>query len=435
MNYPDYNEFSYSRMEIDKRDALMRDVDFAARHKQEEDPQVDLSEVLQLLPQQAQERLEEAWEKDFAESRTFGDYIKRELARTPDGGFENSDSISDEMLGKTVNKLFKEHNMFVFIKNKAGKTEKKIRGSMNPESSTVLKPANLKKPAWQIKRPMLFLYAFGLGFDAEQTSRLLRDALHTNDFFWKDPEEVIYYWCLKNGYGYDKALEYLALVNEHAGEREKMNPEDESSFDIKQLSAPFREQAAGLASEEEFREYLLTLAPLKKQVSATTIKIFKMNFKDLCEIVTPGLEDTEYEINTGFNTTALFRNLYKDVTPLSELPEELDRFARNIRFPSLWSESGIQKRITGVIPITREDMILCIFLTHAKGCEAEPEASPSIQYDEFMDQVTEDLIACRMGTKEFYPFTPFEKFLVLCLIHEEPFTTFVSFWEKYHAAD
>ena len=57
-----------------------------------------------------------------------------------------------------------------------------------------------------VDRSKVFLLGFGLNMSAEDVSGFLIKALRERDFNFKDPMEIIFWYCYKNGYKFPKML-------------------------------------------------------------------------------------------------------------------------------------------------------------------------------------------------------------------------------------
>lgn len=57
-----------------------------------------------------------------------------------------------------------------------------------------------------VSRETVFLLGFGLSMPVEDVSYFLTKAIREQDFNFNNPEEVVYWFCLKNHYGASKAI-------------------------------------------------------------------------------------------------------------------------------------------------------------------------------------------------------------------------------------
>lgn len=70
----------------------------------------------------------------------------------------------------------------------------------------------------KVSRSIIFKLAFALGMNAEECEELLRKGLNERGFNFKDPKEIVSWYCLKFGYGF-------LYVNEILEEYEKIETE------------------------------------------------------------------------------------------------------------------------------------------------------------------------------------------------------------------
>ena len=119
---------------------------------------------------------------------SFGDYLKRYIYERA-GIEEPFAEVPKEVYRDIVVESFKE--------------------TFTPKSMT---PTSTKLPAlvnnWlvqaSVKRETVFLLGFGLRMTVEDVSEFLTRVLREQDFDFQNPEEVIYWYCYSNHYGYYK---------------------------------------------------------------------------------------------------------------------------------------------------------------------------------------------------------------------------------------
>lgn len=407
--------------------------------------------------------LETALKKTLSESLTFGEHIKRFLfderkfSAQRKGNSLDYTAIDAKTLSDTIIALFRENKMFCTNP----KCRNQLMGSLNPESSSTLKPSYLEKwllkPAHEIKRDTLFLFAFGLGMDELQTTTFLQDALCTNEFYWKNPTEVTYYWYLKNHLSYHSAYNYLNSLPASGSEDEKLPPG---------FSGNYKESAENLKSQKDFELYIAQMAKYNKKISLTRTEYFHQNLLNLSALISPvqnssiefwrkhleKLNDMlEYNPNIHYdskrrelkaslerklekyvNLTELTREITFIALGLSDTVSEFDFVSSRISFPYFWTETYLQKRLNNQYEISRQDLLISVYLPHAWEIEFHGhsnEASISSQFEDFSDEASQCLNVCGMG--EYYLSNPFEMFLALCLVQKNPYSLFLQLWKKY----
>lgn len=137
------------------------------------------------------------WEEEFDESDaelifdylynrihlvSFGDYLKRYI-------YEKAEIPGE--FSKVNNRIYQDILLSEFVENH-------VPFSTHP---TTTKARNLVK-GWlthdTIRRESVFLLGFGLRMRVEDVSYFLTKALREQDFNFNNPQEVIYWFCLKN---------------------------------------------------------------------------------------------------------------------------------------------------------------------------------------------------------------------------------------------
>ena len=78
----------------------------------------------------------------------------------------------------------------------------------------------------------------------------------------------------------------------------------------------------------------------------------------------------------------------------------------------------------------RFDLITLLFLVYALTVEPE---WPTSRYIQYIDEINEILGRCHlMG---IYPVNPYESFVLMCLLTEEPLATYNDVWEMSYLED
>ena len=78
----------------------------------------------------------------------------------------------------------------------------------------------------------------------------------------------------------------------------------------------------------------------------------------------------------------------------------------------------------------RYDLITLLFLVYAISVEPE---WPTSRYMLYIDEINEVLKRCRM--MGIYPVNPYESFVLMCLLTEEPLTIYNDVWELSYMTD
>lgn len=131
---------------------------------------------------------------------SFGDHLRRYIYERA-GIEEPYGEVPQEMYREIVVDSFKETY-----------TPK----SMSPTSTKLSSLVNNWLNQASVKRETVFLLGFGLRMTVEDVSDFLTRVLREQDFDFHNPEEVIYWYCYTNQFGYYKAEEYKRKYEELA---------------------------------------------------------------------------------------------------------------------------------------------------------------------------------------------------------------------------
>ncbi len=157
---------------------------------------------------------------------SFGDYLKRYLYER----FRLRQPFSQVPL--------EEYKEIIIQSFKRTGTPK----SMRPTSAKLRTLAGNWLIQASVKRETVFLLGFGLGMSLESVREFLMKVLKENDFDFTDPDEVIYWYCLRNRYSYDVAEKMKQRYHE-------MRPA-EGGAESRELSGSFKERTDLLGHSE-----------------------------------------------------------------------------------------------------------------------------------------------------------------------------------------
>ncbi|MDR1616768.1 MAG: hypothetical protein LBR98_07135, partial [Syntrophomonadaceae bacterium] len=99
-----------------------------------------------------------------------------------------------------------------------------------------------------VNRSVVFLLGFGLKMSEKDVSDFLIRAQRERDFNFKDPIEIIYWYCFKNGYTYPKAAR---LKEQYAELKERKN-----SGYYENGTVSLRDNFQGIHDDETLLQYL-----------------------------------------------------------------------------------------------------------------------------------------------------------------------------------
>lgn len=340
--------------------------------------------------------------KDQMEIVSFGDYLKRYI-------YEGTEPQ------QTFLQLHEEYYVSVitesFLANRA------------PHSFTPVKSGwgNIIR-RWlrsdSVKRSSVFLLGFGLKMTDQDVSMFLTKVLKEQDFRFCDPAETVFWHCYHNSLPYSVALELLGFYENteetgndrfwtsvqnslpaYLGNREKLK-----SY-LSWLKTSRRDP-----QKEAFHEFMLLY---ERAVSAARMikqKEGRLSEKD--QRLT-GAYDLESILCSGTPRTSS-KNLASVTCSILAKQFEKKRMSRQHLGRLLYRQAKVE----------RFDIITLLFLVYAVDEEA---AAPHIRYMRYIDEA--NLILERCGMMGLYPVNPYESFILMCLLAEDPLCVYNDVWE------
>ena len=349
------------------------------------------------------------------------------------------------------------------------------RGSIHPEASTSLLVRLeewLNMPASRLDRDTCFLFAFGLNMNEEWTSYLLTDVLCKADFNPRDPKEAIYYYCLYNNlkyYGVKQWLKKYEDVEPQARTQDLYTKV--MSYDL-QILAEDRDEKGFLEYLAECKYLQQNRTSKKQKFSETKAKVFNRLLVELYSALSYEKEtrrNREWEryeaaryvvehesqparykreearraekaihkaLNRGEREDLESILLWlsqsptgNEAAPVSKTLQEL--FQKKILWMPSFTPSSIRKQIEDkTTEIKREDILLAAFILCAndKGSYMRgKDYSNRMSYFTYMA----DYWLEKAGFGEFYFLGPFELFLSICLLQQNPLEYVLSVWKQY----
>ena len=392
------------------------------------------------------EIFEEILLKSRKEKRTFGDYIKRivfELFIEPKDK-RKIDEIPEEEYIEDIQSIFAENDM-------------KGIGTLQPGGTTKLTPNNLKKwmavPSSETRRDRVFLFAFGFNLGEDDVEILLTDAIGQESFNFRNYKEAIYYWCLHKDLGYSGVQRLLRKY-----ESEEFRPDSyigENPY--RSETRWYGESLKKIEEEKRFEQYLLEfkskdLDPKKRETSRKILnEVLNKAYYEISperRAIVKEWKEKRYGLDVwnksqkqeadklkkriqSLKIGPFIAVLQEEIKKGSEGTENMELLSSLL--PHMWKEKSLQEKMNGDIRIKREDILTGVFLTYAHQLEenlekmCQEEKDYSIRVETFIDDVEGYLEQCGMG--KYYMVNPYEMFLVLCLLHEKPYSFFMGIWK------
>ncbi len=259
-----------------------------------------------------------------------------------------------------------------------------------------------------VQRSTIFLIGFGLKMTSTDVSEFLKKVLKESDFDLNDPTELVYWYCFQHGLPYAKALDLLQ--HEPVYENKIITPDqlrmERNDDDFLVCLTACREKANSEHREEE------------------RYKVFQTLYRD-CKQAIADLYDTEKHPDE-IGASDIEKTLYDDGIPITigGNRQKMSKSKLNQCFNhKRVTRQRLDSLIKGKQEVTRYDLITLQFLISSQMEDEEPELR--CQY--FLEDVNYLLEKC--GMMKLYPANPYEAFMVICLMTEDPLFTFYDVWK------
>lgn len=364
--------FEYTKRAVQKMDQILSSLEFEIR---------DAQTIYQYLTREGR-------------PLPFCAYLKRYLYLQ--AGLEEpfeavTDGVYEEMIR---NAFFENHMTFSWRPTKKRDTEI-IRGWLTRET---------------VHRKTVFLLGFGLGMDDKDVTDFLTKALRERDFDFYDPTETVYWYSLHYRMGYTKAKQILEEM-----EREPAGQEAAAAQRAEYLRSVAQNPKVCLWKEETLREYLRYVQGNQAQGEEQAYLEFQKLYLQVRGLCQKGQDAGPYEIEKLL---------------CCGIPRDSNGNLRKIGESTLAVPFGHHKMsrqrmkllLNRERPVHRFDLLTFLFYLCCQRSEG-----PNQRRDQFILQANACLSACRMA--ELYFTNPYEVFLVMCLMTDDPLTTYGDVWE------
>ena len=284
-----------------------------------------------------------------------------------------------------------------------------------------------------VSRDTIFILGFGLNMPVEDVSLFLTKAIRDHDFNFNNPEEVIYWFSLKNHYGAARTMqildEYKTLEPDYSDPMDdhtivvksqvSLLAENELFSFLRKLKCRDRKYPFSYTAKNEFERLLA-------ETKETILQLRKESGEDISEINISDISNAEVE-----------RNLFNGI-PLDQKGNLLGASASHLK--KNFSQKRLNRqRIASILnnkfPVERSDLMTLNFFVHAARAR---DLLPNERYHRFIKDTNELLEKCYMGKINIS--NPYEAFILMCLLTDYPLDSFSDVWaysydEETHYTD
>lgn len=316
-----------------------------------------------------------------------------------------------------------------------------------------------------VRRNVVFLLGFGLGMNVEDVNMFLTKALREQEINPKDPFEVICWYCYHKRYNYLKFEQLWQIYNATAPNTLDMG----LIYGEQTIGA--RNSMRGIHDDATLLLHLSKLKATKgmSSMSLTARKYFNKLYdeaRDLIAKMYNAYEADEYESfvreyirKLSFNDRlydyekqeriAQLRTKRKVFTRDDIMESDIehvicaaiptDRYGNltpgkasrlNGQFAGKrFSRQRIGDILSGNGEVTRFDLITLNFFVFSQKLEEYPDGKTRyLEFHKSMDQILE---ACFLGQMHIQ--NPYECFVLMCILSDDPLGTYADVWElSYH---
>lgn len=280
-----------------------------------------------------------------------------------------------------------------------------------------------------VNRKVVFLLGFGLKMAVEDVNEFLTKALYEQEINPKDPFEVICRYC----YEHNRSFANFKVL----WERYQNVPKDgiDVKFPVGDYTINMRRIAAALKGDDALIAHTATLKANEKasKLSVTAKKHFDALYDEARGLVAKQRnsdmdtvkEYTRENITAGDLEDVICAAIPKDrhgnLTPAraSTLNAQFSgkRFSRQHIASILNNDNPA--------PVTRFDLITLNFFVFSQKLEEYPNAQT--RFLQFCDSTNKILKECFLGN--LYLQNPYECFVLMCILSEDPLVTYADVWE------
>lgn len=309
-----------------------------------------------------------------------------------------------------------------------------------------------------VKRQTIFLLGFGLNMSVKDVSEFLTHAQGERDFNFKNPFEIICWYCFKNGYKFPKFEQLFEAYNElpytenavvydaTIGIRDLFYGVDSEDSLMKMLSSLKYENQGKLFSVSAKKKFDYLYNKVRKIIAdeytrdeqEKAAKRASKYMESLGETLAFSYEAKKEKYN---QLKADFKVYIEEDITEADVEKYLccgipfDGKGNLLKFSNStlnghmankrMSRQHIHDIITEKTDIDRFDLITLCFFIHAMNQEIEDSKT---RYIEFVDDINAILESCYMG--ELYLANPYECFLLMCTLSEWPMGAYSDVFEK-----
>ena len=352
---------------------------------------------------------------------TFCDHLKRYL-------YENGHF--DKPFGDVTLNEYAEQVIASF---KANNTPLSLQPTTRKPMATVKKWLTQSS----VSRSVIFQLGFGLKMKVQEVDAFLKKAISESTFNMADPEEVIYQYCFYNQLPYSKAISLLEYY--HSIETPAAAGSQAKGFLIGKMT-----------SDEELYNYLQFLKNQVRYESkynkaydyfdlllgrVRSLIASERRFTNAAHVIADISENTKGLMTSAISNQIVEETIYSGISYNDDMNLQSmgDSSLKDVFGRYRLSRSRMNNLQKRKIKVERYDLITLLFVIYAYAHDTEEyenssETDPKDLCMRFTEEANRILTQC--GMIHLYPVNPYESFILLCLLSEDPWESFCETWTQ-----
>ena len=352
---------------------------------------------------------------------TFCDHLKRYL-------YENGHF--DKPFGDVTLNEYAERIIASF---KANNTPLSLQPTTRKPMATVKKWLTQSS----VSRSVIFQLGFGLKMKVQEVDAFLKKAISESTFNMADPEEVIYQYCFYNQLPYSKAISLLeyyhsietpaAAGSQAKGFRIGKMTSDEELYNYLQF---LKNQVRYESKYNKAYDYFDLLLGRVRSLIAS-----ERRFTNAAHVIADISENTKGLMTSAISNQIVEETIYSGISYNDDMNLQSmgDSSLKDVFGRYRLSRSRMNNLQKRKIKVERYDLITLLFVIYAYAPNTEEyenssETDPKDLCMRFTEEANRILTQC--GMIHLYPVNPYESFILLCLLSEDPWESFCETWAQ-----
>lgn len=285
-----------------------------------------------------------------------------------------------------------------------------------------------------VNRKVVFLLGFGLRMSVEDVNSFLTKALRESEINFKDPFEVICWYCYKHRYSYLKYEKLMQIYEETPPNSLDMRlVYEDYTINVRSRMYTIHDDAAlifyvsKLKTEDNIAHF-----------SVAARKNFDRLYDEARDLIADLYNRSAEESAGKFREKRVFTReeiTGSDIEHIICSAIPVDRHGnltpgKNSKLHhqfmgKRFSRQRIHDILANNLEINRFDLITLNFFIFSQKVDERPNAKR--RYIEFIDMTNNILETCCMG--KIYIANPYECFILMCILSEDPMGTYADVWE------